>query len=133
MREYQPISAKMEKSLYLRTLGFVRDYPRMRREADLLLIPDNMGINTDGQPRGSNTSDQVAEIAARRESILADIAAIEQAAALIPNEYRNVVLENVINRTPIKEIVEGDYAHRNTWSHYRGLFILYVAQNKGWA
>lgn len=130
-KDYKPQSAAgMEASLYYRTLGLIRDYPRLKEQAEELLHPG--ATSTDGQPHGTGTTDQVADIAARRESVLADIAAIEQGLALIPEECRDVVFENIVDRRPYKDIPSAEYAHRNTWSKYRGLFVLYVAQNKGW-
>ena len=128
MRNYKPTSAShIDDRLYYRILGVIRDLPRMKEEADLLLYPSGKGA--DGQPHGGGTSDQVAEIASRRERVLADIAAVEQALALLPEEYQEAILRNIVEGVPYKSL--GIYAHDNTLSKRRVEFITYVGQNLG--
>lgn len=130
MSDYYSNTYQLPRWKYMETVWFIRGYDRMKAEAEVLLVPD--GISRDGQPHGTNTVDQTAEMAIRREKVLADIASIDQGIEMVPEEYRSVVFNNVARMIPLKDMVGSGYANKNTWSKWRGRFVLYVAQNRGW-
>lgn len=82
---------------YFSAIWFIRDYDNMKREAQDLLDQSPMH---DGQPRGTHTSDPTAAAAERRERVLRDIKCIEDAFAIVPDEFRKPLYENLVHRVP---------------------------------
>jgi hypothetical protein len=108
----------------MQTLYLIRDYDRLKLEYTCLV---DESPARDGQPRGNNISDPTGGVAVRMAETAERIKAVEASAALIPEEYRNYILSNVMymNRLPY-------FADRSTWSRHRCKFIYYVAKNMKW-
>lgn len=102
-------------------LYLVRDYDRMVEEAEAILS-EGM-LPADGMPHGNSRSDEVLRKAAKRESLLRKISAIDRAFDLIPQEYRSAVRANLMYRTRYP-----DYADRTTFWRYRARFFYHLAQ-----
>lgn len=130
MADYYPKTAQLPQDVYNKTLWFVRGYDRMKREANELI---EQSPEMDGQPKGTAIGDPVAAAAGRREKLMADIKIIEDSLNDIPEEYREVVLENVTHMTPFSRIPAAEYASTWTWSKYRMKFIMGVAVRCGYA
>ena len=99
MKDYQRIKGNkyiLPNAVYMQTIWILRDYPRMRQEADAIL--HESPPPPDGQPRGTGKGDDVFTKAARREDLLRKTSAIENALGSIPKEYRQGVWRNVIER-----------------------------------
>lgn len=111
MRDYQPKKSPyaMERSVYMRTLALVRDYPRMRRAYEQVV---------------GNCASSTEEQVMRAERLGADIRAVHTALAHIPQEYHAGILDNIIFRVPMIRI-EG--ACEKTWSRWRSRFLWEIA------
>ena len=75
-----------------------------------------------GMPHGSRVSDPVAAKVRKRENYLRKIEAIDAALAIVPEEYRSGVFDNVIEHKayPLD-------ADRSTYSRWKSAFIYAVA------
>lgn len=113
----------LPKEIYMQTLWFIRDYPRLKDEYNDLLFRSHV---MDGQPRGTDVGDPTGQTAVLSAELSKKIGAIESALLEIPCEYRDSILSSVLYRTKYK-----DYASRNTWKNYRRRFVFYVAKNMG--
>lgn len=129
-----PKTAGMPNSVYRRSLALVRDYCRLVEEVDAITqaSPAN-----DGQPHGSEPGDPTAAAAIRREEMLKDIKAVENALHLVPHEIRLIIFENIAGGPdgkgiPLYKFPESHWIHRNTISNWRTRFLRAVARNKGW-
>ena len=110
-----------------RALRFVKEYDRMKADADALV---QQSAVMDGQPRGTKTGDPVAAAAIRRERIMHEIGIIEGALLEIEPEYRAGVLDNVARGRRMYDI-EG--ASVSTWKRKRRVFLAAVVERAGWA
>ncbi len=113
MRDYQPKTSPyvMKRSVYLRMLALVRDYPRMRQDYEAALASGGGG-------------DPTAERALRVERLGTDLRAVHAALSQIPQEYHEGVLDNIIFRVPLVRI-EG--ASEKTWSRWKSRFLWELA------
>ena len=107
----------MEKTVYARVLAVVRDYPRMCAAQKAALA----GLPTMAYGAGK---DPTAAKAQRIERLDADIRAVHNALARIPQEYHAGILDNIIFRVPMIRI-EG--ASEKTWSRWKSRFLWEVA------
>lgn len=112
---------------YFSTIWFIRDYENMKAEAEDLL--DQSPVN-DGQPRGSGTSDPTAQAAERRERVLRSIKCIEDAFAIVPEEYRAVLYENIVHQRPLYQVAPKAYIADTTLQYWRVVFVAEVARNR---
>ena len=112
-------------------IALIRNYDQFVDEAESLLAT-GVGIYTDGQPHGMNTSDPTAITAGQREQILANIKAIDKGIESVPEEYRAVVWKWVKEAIPLYKIDGSEYASERTWYEYKKRFILEVARQKNW-
>ena len=131
LNEYVPKYLDMHTETARLTIQLIRNYDRFKEQADDLLAL-GVGIKTDGQPRGTGTSDPTAQTAVQREKILEEIAAIEGGINSIPEEYQLVVWKWVKEGIPLYRIEESIYASDRTWYEYKRRFITEVARRKGW-
>ncbi len=138
-----PKDYALPPSLYMRVLSTVRDYPRMKESISDVLYGGSSAIyndefakkNKDGKieikraimPKakhvGKVTENKALKIAQTSETIKA----IDDALQKIPQEYRKYIFENIIYKKPYPY-----YAHRNTWSKWKGIFLYFVADELGW-
>lgn len=123
---YQPMKNNkyyLPKNLYMRTVYLIRDYTRLQEEYE-----DMLGESFSGEGAGGSTvSDPTPARAAKVYECARCIRAIAEALLILPEEYRNGVLENIVSgeRYP-------DYAAASTWSRNRSRFIYEVARNMNW-
>lgn len=127
MRDYQrKVGNKyiLPNAVYHQTLWMIRDYYRLKEEANAILVESPPP--PDGLPHGSSSGDEVAAKAERREELIAKIRQIDDALELIPIDYRNGVWCNAMgwDRFP-------DDADRSTYGRYKSKFIYFVAKNAG--
>lgn len=123
MRDYQRTKGKyiLPREVYHQTIWIIRDYPRMKEDADAILV-ESPGPS-DGLPRGKGgTSDPNAGKAIRREELLAKIRVIDRELARIPREYRKAIWQSIMYRTPYPMDAE-----RSTYGHIKSMFIYRVA------
>ncbi|WP_456095506.1 hypothetical protein [Peptostreptococcus sp.] len=124
MRDYQRRKNNkyyLPKSVYHRTLWVIRDYERMKEEAESLV--EISGVNTDGMPRGNEASDQVSRMVIKRCDLLKDVKVIDMALELIPEEYRAGVWNNIQYNKSYPT-----YAGARTFARYKAIFIHSVAK-----
>lgn len=124
MKDYQRKTGKyiLPGNLYMQTVYQIRDYHRLKEEADAIL--NESPPPPDGQPHGSSKKGEVERKAMRREKILQTVRVIDDAKEQIPEEYRKGVWENVMYRAAFP-----DDAHRNTYGLHKSRFIYTVARD----
>ena len=115
----------LPQPLYRMTLAFIRDYPRKLSEYNN--ICEESPAPPDGQPKGTLTGDPTERAGLRRAKLHDSIKAVDQALALLPEEYRKGVWNNIIHykRYP-------DDADPRTYRRYKQMFIYHVAKNNYW-
>ena len=125
MKEYQPRTTKyiLPGTLYMQTINIIRDYYRMKDEADSIL--KESPPPADGQPRGSCSGKSVVERKAiRREQHLERIKIIDAAKDRIPEDYQNGVWDNIMFSNPFP-----CDAHRVTYGRYKSKFVYDIARD----
>lgn len=126
MRDYQAHKSKylLPYEVYHQTLWTIRDYDRMKAEAEAIL--EESPPPPDGQPKGTKTGDEVFSKAMRREEYVRKTRAIEAALEVVPEEYRLGVWRNVTEwkRYPLD-------ADRTTYGRWKSRFIFEAANRLG--
>jgi len=125
MRDYQAIKNNpylLPQTLYRRIIGLVRDYDRLKEQYHEIL--HESPEPPDGQPRGTRKSDPTERKAMRLAVISAEMQAVEQALVIVPPEYREDIMDNIIcgARYP-------DYTGVRTYQRWKQRFIYGVAWN----
>lgn len=123
MKEYQRQNGdkyKMPDAVYNQTVWQIRDYHRLKDQADAIM--EASPEPSDGQPKGNGTGSTVESKAIRRERLLYTIRVIEDSKASIPIEYREGVWNNVLFRRPFPK-----HANRSTYGRYKSKFLCEVA------
>lgn len=117
--------------LYMQTLYLIRDYDRLQREYHDLI---DETAKSDGQPRASGPGDPTGKKAIKLESTAEKLRAVEQSSIMVPEEYRNHVMANVMYGSPFPRSNSSgrDIASKNTWSIHRCRFIYHVAERMRW-
>ena len=113
---------KLDRAAYQETLWFIRQYPRFLQERKDIL--NGRGQSYD-YPRGKGAGDPTGVTAIRLEKVEAKIRPIEKALRIIPEEYRNGLLKNIIYHVRYP-----DYADTSTWKRWRRRLVWYVHQFK---
>lgn len=123
MREYQRKTGKyiLPGNIYMQTIYQIRDYYRLKEEAQMIL--DESPDPPDGQPKGGSGKSDVERKALRRERVLNIINVIDRGRALLPEEYRQGVWNNVIYHDAFP-----NDADRATYGRYKSLFVYTVAK-----
>ena len=109
-------------------IAIVQGYDDMVAQLDGLI---QKGVIMDGQPHGTTPGDPVAMAVIRRSEKSRAVDTINDALLKIKPEYRAIVFEWVKTGKPLWEC-GGMYKHRNTYSHYKELFLYEVATGMGW-
>ena len=125
MRDYQRSKNNkyiLPTAVYHQTLWQIRDYYRLKAEADAIL--EASPAPPDGQPRGTDISDMVANKAERRENTLAKIKILDDNKMAIPEEYR----EGIWNNIQFGSAYPLD-ADRTTYGRYKSMFVFNVAKD----
>lgn len=126
-KTYQPHKNNkywLPNHLYMQTLYLIRDYDRLQREYQDMI---DETAKSDGQPRASGPGDPTAKRAIRMESTAEKVRAVEQSSKMVPEEYRNHVMANVMYGSPYPGT-----ADKRTWSRHRCRFIFFVAEKMRW-
>lgn len=127
MKEYQRKKNNkyiLPAPVYNQTIWMIRDYQRMKDEAEALLVDSPKQM--DGMPHGSPSPDGVVNKVIQRDKYLTKCKAIEEALASIPEEYRQGVWDSILfgARYPIN-------ADRTTYGTYKSRMIFRVAKSLG--
>lgn len=127
MRNYQPKNSRetfLPRSLYIRVISAIKDYPRLKKEYDDILLESGSG----GMGVSSSVKTSPTEIKAlkRMQKYSNDIAAIEEPLLLIPEEYRALVLNKIINDKYVDSRLF--YVNRRTISRWKSVYIYAVAE-----
>jgi len=128
MKDYYPksIKRKLSKDIYMRALFSIRALPRLKEKAADLLDEE---YKQEVHVQTSNKKNSPTEIKAiRREKTLREIEQVEKAFLTIPEEYRAMIMNNIINQMPMEMIVG---ASTKTLSRMRMKVIIEVAHNTG--
>ena len=123
-KEYQrKNSLTIPQNQWVATIYTIRDYYRYKEA-----IENSIGLSavtSDGQPHGSGTGDPTAQqgmrLASSYESRMVGI--IDSCLAMVPQEYRRGVWDNVMWRKPYPS--DG---HRNTYGHWKQVFVVSVSR-----
>lgn len=123
MRDYQRQKGNkyiLPRAVYNQTLWIIRDYQRMKEEAQAILVESP--APPDGMPKGTGTGDEVFRKAMERDDYIMKIRAIDKSLALIPAEYRKGVWNNITryDRYPSD-------ASRSTYAEQKSKFVFAVA------
>ena len=124
MKEYQRQKGNkyiLPRELYNQTIWQIRDYHRLKDQAEAILEASPEPSN--GQPKGNGTGNTVESKAIRRERLLCTIQIIEESKASIPIEYREGIWNNVLFRQPFPED-----ADRSTYGRHKSKFVYEVAK-----
>ena len=118
---------KLEKEVYFETIWYIRQYPSLLREYEEIMTGSAMWgkLKLDGMPHGSATSDMVAQTAEKLANIAGKISPIQKALNRIPEEYREGILGNIIERKPYP--IEADVS---TWKRWKRRFVYYTAMER---
>lgn len=123
MRDYQRKKGKhtLPRAVYRQILWQVRDYYRLK---DLYeAVAEESPGPSDGMPRGKGgTSDPTFQKAVKLEHIGRVLAAIDEALALVPPEYRKGVWNSVLYDTPYPFD-----AGRATYGRWKSFFVYTIA------
>lgn len=124
MRDYQRQKNNkyiLPRAQYHRTLWLIRDYYRLKEEAEYMIraSPDL----PDGMPHGTGRSDPTAEKAIKLSSLLDVVNLIECERDAIPEEYRHGVWDNVMYGTAYPRD-----ADRSTYGRIKSRFVYGVAK-----
>ena len=111
----------LPSAVYHQTLWAIRDYYRMKEEADAILTESSSTL--DGMPHGAGTTDVVTKKAIRREKLIERISAIDDALSVIPPEYRKPIWKNILYGTPFP--INAD---RSTYGRNKAKFIASAAE-----
>lgn len=126
MKEHQPKSVNwIPHNQYMQTIFFIRSYYELKQQHDDIL--DESSAPADGQPRGTKTGDPTAQKAIRAERLYNDMVIIERGIKAIPEQYRDVVWRNVVDKKTFKEI--GTKGERS-YAYWKGVFIRHVGEEK---
>lgn len=128
MRDYQRTKNNpyyLEQSTYKLTLAFIRTYPTLRET--LVDTIEESPPPPDGMPRGTGTGDSTASKATRIEPLHDDITIIDNALKIIPEEYRQAILDSIINYKPYPL-----WADRSTFWRWKQRFVFEVYEKKYW-
>lgn len=122
MKDYCRRTGKyvLPRAVYLTTLWQIRDYYRMKEEAQAIL--DESPPPPDGMPKGTTVGDMVFNKAVRREQYISKTRAIEETLLIVPKEYRRGVWCNIMRGDPFPLD-----AHRGTYSEWKSKYIHAVA------
>ena len=127
MRDYQRKKNNkylLPSAVYHQTIWTIRDYYRMKEEADAILTESSAAI--DGMPHGNSTPDIVYKKAVRRETLIVKTSAIEAALSDIPAEYQKPIWQNILYGTPFPI-----HADRSTYGRNKARFIASAAERLG--
>lgn len=122
MSDYQRKKTKyiLGQTLYNKTIWRIRDYYRLKTEADDLI---QQSKNINGEPTKTNkVTDTIADIVAKRERYIKEINTIDKCLERIPKEYRVGVWDNITKGYPYPR-----YADRTTYGRWKSKFIYEVA------
>jgi len=111
-------NTKLPRNAYYRCIWLVRDTERLISIADIKDHDDGAEhAEAVFLPDGKTVSDAAVERAKR------ELACIDAALCMLPEEMRDGVLANIIYRTPFS-----DAAHPNTWKKWKQKFIEELAK-----
>lgn len=128
MRDYQRTKNNpyhLDKPVYKLVLSFIRAYPALRES--LVDTVEESPAPPDGMPKGNGTGDPTSNKASRVEPICDDIRIIDQSLRVVPEEYRQSILDSIINFTPYPV-----WADRSTFWRWKQRFIYEVYVKKYW-
>ncbi len=128
MGEYQYRSNEkylLPTAVYHQCIWMIRDMERMEKRVSFLndeLLISNLNIRN-----GMSVSENLNILENRKKEIKITedrLEGIYYALDLIPEEYINPLLDNIINH-----IKYNDYAHENTWKKWKQRLIYHIACN----
>ena len=128
MRDYVPKKQKyniLPRSAYHRALWLIRDRDRLQQAADDLLTVSALPADHIGG-KGGAFYDPVAIAVSKRERYLKELEIINEALKEIPEEYREGILQSIIDQKPYPLT-----ADRTTFSRWKSRLITSVASKAG--
>lgn len=125
MRTWNPKKSDMPDDVLTAAVGLVKGYARMKAEAADAITS---AVPLDGMPKGTTPGDPVAHAAIVRENNLANVRAVDEALAMLPEEWRGPIWDVVTKGRKYDTIA----AARGTITRYRYRFLWTVAYLKGW-
>lgn len=125
MKVYQLKSTKysMPKNLYMETYYAIKSYPEIVMELEYALTNNS---TTFGDPKSSDISNYPERYMLRHEEMIRKRDAIDEAISIIPEEYREAIIDNIFFGKPYPL-----YASRSTYSRWKHRFIYEVSNRLG--
>lgn len=124
MRNYQLKQYRLPRHVYKMCLSVVQCYEYNKRR----IANSNTYITATKYRDMPSTSSGTGSPFERQACNMADlhsmVDAVDEALKGIPQEYRDGIMNKIVHDVPYPW-----YAHRNTWSRWRQLFLYRVAQN----
>ncbi len=118
---YNSAAFKLPKETYMETIWYIRGYPDARAEyEEAVHIPSQK----DDQPKGSGPSDPTFRAADRRIKLHEKIEAVEKAQKMIPAQFVEPVLKNIIDREDWDGLAAKDV---KTYKKYKQQYVWWVA------
>lgn len=123
MRDYQNKSPyTLERNAYMQTIYFIRSLDELeKRYQDIL----DAGVILSNTPRGTTPGDPTLKKVIKLSRVADDIAIINKALKVIPEDYRREILNNIIDKQPFNA------AQARTLRRHRAKYIYTVAELKG--
>ena len=127
MRDYVPRKQKynISRTAYHRALWMIRDRDRLQQAADDLLTVSALPTDHIGS-KGVSFYDPVVIAASKRERYLKELDVINEALQEIPEEYREGILQSIMDQKPYPLT-----ADRTTFSRWKSRLITSVASKAG--
>ncbi len=122
MRDYQPNSNPLPRTVWNQCLCLVRDYNRLYEEYECAI--HDSPPPPDGQPKSGGTGDPTGREAIKRVQMSIRLRAVENALYIIPEEYREGVWDNITKHQQYPD----DAADR-TYKRWKARFIKKIAEN----
>ena len=122
-KEYQQKSNTLPHTLYMKVIYTVRDYSRMKAEYES--IAEASPDPPDGMPKGSGISDPTADKALKLEELGRQIRAVEEGLAIVPEEYRKQIYNNIVYRIPY----DIRYTSYRTYGYHKQKMIATIARS----
>ena len=122
MRDYQPNSSPLPRTVWNQCLCLVRDYNRLYEEYEAAI--QDSPPPPDGQPKSGEPGDPTCREAVKRVQMSIRLRAVENALFCVPEEYREGVWNNIVKyeRYPTD-------AEPRTYRRWKLRFLKRIAEN----
>ena len=114
---------KLQKEAYQETIWFIRQYEQYKKQYRYLI--SLRAVNYGVKRSGSRVSDPTVAAVIRSEKVKGKIDCIDKGLSMIPECYRQGIMENIIQRKPYPY-----YADPTTWKRWKRRLIYFIYVEK---